>query len=199
MKNLKVLSVVSSLATLALISLMGAAQASQLPTGKTAEIFRADLDPQLTLPTHKIEGVIELDTIRREAGLSLVAYYPDRVCEIGRICPAFLPAPVDFHVTLPIVYEEVDSCNVKTIIAREDHRPVDGNFAQLTITDASRIRGDRQCDGIRYAAPVVAEYVTISAGMGGPVVRTSSMFSAYRFRGALAPVVPFEAGVESAE
>lgn len=84
-------------------------------------------------PSHQLtgEGSIKLDYQNQTARL-----YVDRnVCPPGMYCTMEMRPPM--IITLPIVSVEVGNCNIKTVIAREDQRPVDGMLKQLTVVDFS--------------------------------------------------------------
>ena len=134
-----------------------------------AEFTRMKLDSQLNYG-EIIGGSIAVDYYGQQAKLTLDPQ--QAICAPESFaCPRYYRAPI--QIELPITSVTTDACGVIHIEASKDLRAVDGDLQQLFITDYSETR-------CRYLviAPTVVEYKTLSAGMGGNIVVTTSSFYA---------------------
>ena len=81
------------------------------------------------------EGSVTVDFDKSLVTLNVVEIH--QPCPKGMMCTMDIRAPL--HVELPVVSVKADSCGVKTIVARQDMRPVDGALEQITVTDPSHM------------------------------------------------------------
>ena len=135
----------------------------------SAPLNTIHLDSTLTISDYGIEdGHVALNLDTNEAVVTL--YVPFH-CPEGLFCAQVMPEPV--MIRLSIVSSGVsDECGTMTYYAVWDARPVDGDMQSLIITDNTQ----NHCQTLVALSATEVEYVTISAGFGGPVVSTRSIF-----------------------
>lgn len=89
-------------------------------------------------PAHsKRPGQVEL-SINHAAQIVKLQIENRFYCPEGRVCAMVMPQPT--LVELPIVSTKEDGCGVKTIIAKEDQRPVDGGLSEIKIQDTTSMK-----------------------------------------------------------
>ena len=114
------------------------------------DVQNAKMDPDLNLTG---AGSVTLDYDKKEVSLTFERRMPP--CPEHKACIMMMPAPM--QITLPIVSVKTDGCNLNTVVASQDQRPVDGIFQSFTLLDAT----NPKC---MFFAPVVQNATFVTQG-----------------------------------
>lgn len=131
---------------------------------KDVVLTNAQIAPQHMTETTEGKFIINYDN--RTVSMRLVSWKMPR-CPKNMMCAAVMPAPRVFEVTLPITNIEVGTCDILTVQASKDRRPLDGLYEEIKIEDGSQLPSP--CRWVR-APDFRATYLTSSWMNRPPVI-----------------------------